>query len=103
MYETESKCFRLQYNESQLKGNQTETLVQVNILKFQTLYSILFWPKFCILCNCFLKYFVEWQTVQNLIRLLLNKGAHIVIIHVPCDIYVHVIGIMSEPRVKIRI
>ena len=43
----------------------------VNVLKFQTLYSLLFWPKFCFLCTCFLKYLVEWQTVLTLIRLLL--------------------------------
>ena len=35
----------------------------VNVLKFRTLYSILFWPKFCFLCSYFLKYLVEWQTV----------------------------------------
>ena len=37
--------------------------VTVNVLKFRTLYSLLFWPKFCFLCTCFLKYLVEWQTV----------------------------------------
>ena len=26
----------------------------VNVLKFQTFYSILFVPKFCFLCSCFL-------------------------------------------------
>ena len=35
----------------------------VNALKFQTLYSLLFWPKLCFLCTCFLKYLVEWQTM----------------------------------------
>ena len=35
----------------------------INVLKFQTLYSILFWPKFCFVCSCLLKYLVEWQTV----------------------------------------
>ena len=35
----------------------------VNVLKFWTLYSVPFWPKFCFLCSCFLKYLVEWQTV----------------------------------------
>ena len=27
----------------------------VNVLKIQTLYSLLFWPKSCFLCTCFLK------------------------------------------------
>ena len=40
----------------------------VNVLNFPTLYSILFWPKFCCLCSCFLKYLVEWQAVQILTR-----------------------------------
>ena len=44
----------------------------VNFLKFRTLYFILFWPKFCFLHSCFLKYFMEWQTVYTLIRLLLS-------------------------------
>ena len=35
----------------------------VNFLKFRTLYSILFWLKFCFLCSSFFKYLVEWQTV----------------------------------------
>ena len=44
------------------------TVFTVNVLKFWTLYSILFLPKFCFLCNvsyfvlCTL-YFVKWQTV----------------------------------------
>ena len=29
----------------------------VNVLKFQTLYFILFWPKFCFLMQLFLKKF----------------------------------------------
>ena len=37
--------------------------VTVNVLKFQTLYPILSWPKFCFICNCFLKYLVERQSV----------------------------------------
>ena len=41
----------------------------VNGLIFRTLYSILFCHIDCILCNCFLKYLVKWQTVQTLIRL----------------------------------
>ena len=32
---------------------------KVKVLKFRTLYSILFWPKFCFLCSCFLKYLLE--------------------------------------------
>ena len=39
------------------------THTMVNVLKFRTLYSLLFWPKLCFLCTCFLKYLVEWQTV----------------------------------------
>ena len=35
----------------------------VNILKFPTLYSILFWPKLYFLWSYFLKYLMEWQTV----------------------------------------
>ena len=35
----------------------------INFLKFRTLYSILFWLKFCFLCSGFFKYLVEWQTV----------------------------------------
>ena len=35
----------------------------VNFLKIRTLYSVLFWLKFCFLCSSFLKYLVEWQTV----------------------------------------
>ena len=35
----------------------------VNVLKFLTLYSLLFWSKFCFLCTCLLKYLVEWQTM----------------------------------------
>ena len=48
----------------------------VNVLKFKTLYSILFWPKFYFLCSCFLNifnYLVEWQIVQTQIRLLLQE------------------------------
>ena len=41
-----------------------ETQFKANVLKFQTLYSILFWPNFFfILCHSFMKYLVEWQTV----------------------------------------
>ena len=47
--------------------------VTVNVLKIRTLYSILFLPKFCFLCSCFLKYLVERQTVQTQIRLLLKE------------------------------
>ena len=38
------------------------------------LYTVFhtFWPKFCFLCFYFLKYLVEWQTVQTLIRLILK-------------------------------
>ena len=36
-------------------------IITVNVLKFQTLNSILFWPKFCILCSSFLKYLVGKQ------------------------------------------
>ena len=35
--------------------------VMVNVLKFQALDSIIFWPKFCFWY--ILKYLVEWQTV----------------------------------------
>ena len=35
----------------------------VNVLKFLTLYSILFWPNVCFSHRSFLKYFVEWQIV----------------------------------------
>ena len=35
------------------------TACMINVLKFQTLYSILFSPKFCFSCTCFLKYLVE--------------------------------------------
>ena len=42
--------------------------------KFRTLYYISFWPKFCFLLSCFLKYSVEWQTVQTVIRLLLKQS-----------------------------
>ena len=31
----------------------------VIVLQFQTLYSMLFRPKFCFLCSSFLKYLVE--------------------------------------------
>ena len=31
-------------------------MCMVNVLKFRTLYSIHFWPKFCFLCSCFIKY-----------------------------------------------
>ena len=31
----------------------------VNVLKFQTLYSVLIWPKFCFLCNYFLKHLAD--------------------------------------------
>ena len=30
-----------------------KNLTTVNVLKFQTLYSILFWPTFCFLCVVF--------------------------------------------------
>ena len=43
--------------------NMLQYTVTVNVLKFRTLYSLLFWPKLCFLCTCFLKYLVEWQTV----------------------------------------
>ena len=36
---------------------------KVNVLQFQTLYFILFWPKFCFLCSSFVTYLVEWQGV----------------------------------------
>ena len=32
-----------------------ENIPMVNILKFQTLYSILYWLEFCFLCSCFFK------------------------------------------------
>ena len=38
-------------------------LITINVLKFWTLYFILFWPKLCFLCSSFVKYLVEWQTV----------------------------------------
>ena len=38
---------------------------------FWTLSYMIFRPIFCFLCSCFLKYFVEWQTVLTQIRLLL--------------------------------
>ena len=41
--------------------------ILVNVLKFRTLCFVHFWPKFCFLCNCFLKYLMEWQTVKTLI------------------------------------
>ena len=34
----------------------------VNSLKFRTLYSILFWPKFCFICICCLKYLVSFKS-----------------------------------------
>ena len=51
---------------------------RVNVLKFRTLYSRLFWPKFCFWCSCFLKYLVEWQTVQTPIRPLLQEQSALV-------------------------
>ena len=55
-------------------------LIQIhslNVLKFRTLYSIHFLPKFYFLCSWFLKYLVEWQTVLTLIRLFLKDlGLH---------------------------
>ena len=44
--------------------------VAVNDLKFQALHFIPVLPKFCFSCSCYLKYLVEWQTVQTQIRLL---------------------------------
>ena len=41
------------------------TVFTVNVVKFQTLYFVLLRPKFCFLCSCFLKYLLEWQTVQT--------------------------------------
>ena len=35
----------------------------VNVQRFQTLNSILFGPKFCFLCSCFIKYFI-WNGKQ---------------------------------------
>ena len=61
-FQNQSKqCYR--YNtitvcEVYLRINNT-----VNFQKFRTLYSILFWLKFCFLCSSFFKYLVEWQTV----------------------------------------
>ena len=46
-----------------IKRFQCMTAFTVNVLKFQTLYSISFWPKVCFLCTCFLQFLVEWQTV----------------------------------------
>ena len=46
-----------------LADNKYLSHIMVNVLKFRTLYSILFWPKFSFLCSCFLNYFVERQTV----------------------------------------
>ena len=46
-----------------LADNKYLSHIMVNVLKFRTLYSILFWPKFSFLCSCFLNYLVERQTV----------------------------------------
>ena len=45
--------------DSEVKGN----FGMVNVLKFQTLYSILLCLNFAFVCSCFLKYLVEQQTV----------------------------------------
>ena len=45
----------------------------VNVLKFRTLNSILFWLKFCFLCICLSKCLLEWLTVKTLIRLLTQE------------------------------
>ena len=39
-----------------------------------------FWPKFCFLWSCFLKYLVEWQTVETLIGSSLS-GSTVCICH----------------------
>ena len=49
-------------------SRRVTTVNMVNILKFWTHHSIL-WPEACFLWSCFLKYFVEWQTVLTLFRL----------------------------------
>ena len=46
-----------------ITDSEERFVVTVNVLKFRTLYSILFQPKFCFLCSCFLRYLIEWQTV----------------------------------------
>ena len=53
----------LKYDHKMWHLTACKISVTVNVLKFRTLYSLLFWPKFCLLCTCFLKYLVEWQTV----------------------------------------
>ena len=54
-------------------GKNKENGNTVTVLKFRTLYSILFRLKFCFLCICLLKCLVEWQTVNTQIRLLLQE------------------------------
>ena len=41
----------------------------VNILKFRIVHSVFFWPKFCFLCSCFIKYFgADGRFDQCLVR-----------------------------------
>ena len=66
MCSLESFCWALMLKGtlSQISIHDTDqTLNTVNVLKFWTLNSNLFWAKFCFLCTCCLKYLVEWQTV----------------------------------------
>ena len=58
-----------------IKPHVSLIIYMVNVLKFWTLYSILFWLKCCFLCSCFLKCLVEWQTVLTLTRLLRSWSA----------------------------
>ena len=40
-------------------SEKTAYSIYGKFIKFQTLYSILFWPKFCYLCCWFLKHLIE--------------------------------------------
>ena len=56
---------KLFYSDANDKSRETKSWdhscfqSMVNVLKFRTLYFILFWPKICFSCTCYLKYFVE--------------------------------------------
>ena len=63
MYNTEG-TLRIGETKSSLQNKENAI---VNVLKFQTLYSIFFFfflHKFCFSSNYFLKYLMEWQTVD---------------------------------------
>ena len=68
---------------SGVSGCKTDTRTMVNVLKFRTLYSIPFWPKFCFLCSCFLKYLVCLFVCVEVLRPSQRNGVMSSVVSLP--------------------